>query len=91
MSYTVHVMISGKVQGVYFREQTKKQAAALEITGWVRNTDDGRVEAIFEGEREKVEQMVDWCQTGPAQATVKEVISIPMETSVNCNVFEIKD
>jgi len=91
MLYTVHVMISGKVQGVYFREQTKEQAAALGINGWVRNTEDGRVEAIFEGERDKVEKLVDWCHTGPPLASVKEVISIPLETSVNCTVFEIKE
>jgi acylphosphatase len=91
MSYTVHVIISGKVQGVYFREQTKEQAALLGVTGWVRNTEDGRVEAIFEGERDKVEKLVDWCHTGPSLANVKEVISIPLETAVNSTVFEIKD
>ena len=91
MSYTVHVMISGKVQGVNFREQIKEQAELLGITGWVRNTEDGRVEAIFEGERDRVEKLVDWCNTGPPLANVKEVISIPLETAVNCAVFEIKD
>jgi len=90
MAYTVHVMISGIVQGVWFRASTKKQAEALGVTGWVRNTEDGRVEAIFEGEKDKVEQLITWCHTGPPHSKVKHVTVIPMKTTIGCKTFSIK-
>lgn len=77
MNIRVHVFISGKVQGVFFRSSTKRQAEGLGITGWVRNLADGRVEAIFEGEKEDVEQMVQWCRKGPGYARVEGVDAIP--------------
>lgn len=90
MTYTVHVMISGIVQGVWFRASTKRQADLLGITGWIRNTDDGRVEGIFEGEKESVEKLVEWCHTGPPLSRVKKVVVIPMSTKVGCPTFAIK-
>jgi len=60
-----HVFISGRVQGVWFRAHTREKAEELGISGWVRNLPDGRVEAVFEGEDEKVDEMVKWCHRGP--------------------------
>ena len=73
MNIRVYVLVSGKVQGVFFRASTKKRADELHLTGWVRNLDDGRVEAVFEGEQEKVDNMVEWCRKGPNYADVKDV------------------
>ena len=69
----VHVYISGRVQGVFFRAETQRVAQGFNITGWVRNMADGRVEAVFEGKDENVDKMLDWCHTGPPAARVKEV------------------
>jgi acylphosphatase len=65
-----HVYASGLVQGVFFRDTCARQAHQLGVTGWVRNRRDGRVEAVFEGEAEAVERMVDWCRHGPSRAIV---------------------
>ena len=61
------------MQGVFFRAQTRDRAASLELAGWVRNNPDGSVEAVFEGERDRVESMVDWCRRGPPHAHVDDV------------------
>jgi len=65
MKTNVHVIISGRVQGVWFRASAKQTAEQLGLTGWVRNTADGNVEAIFEGEEDIVKEMIDWCHCGP--------------------------
>lgn len=70
MNSRVHVFVSGKVQGVFFRSSTKNMAEKLGLCGWVRNLADGRVEAIFEGNKETVEKMVEWCRKGPEYARV---------------------
>lgn len=68
-----HVAISGRVQGVCFRMYTDAQARALGLTGWVRNRYDGTVEAVFEGEEQDVDAMVQWCHHGPRLAHVARV------------------
>ncbi len=68
-----HVIIHGLVQGVYFRASTREEAARLGLTGWVRNLPDGSVEAVFEGEKKKVEEIVGWCHKGPSGARVSKV------------------
>ena len=68
-----HVWIAGRVQGVAFRAYTIEEAAAKEVTGWVRNSPDGRVEAVCEGERTAVEAMIAWCRKGPPAARVSSV------------------
>ena len=73
MNTRVHVFISGKVQGVFFRSSTKDRADELNLTGWVRNLADGRVEAVFEGEEGNVEKMAQWCRKGPEYARVNDV------------------
>ena len=69
----VHVLISGMVQGVCFRYETRRQAQARGLNGWVRNRYDGKVEAVFEGPEEMVDDMVRWCHKGPAGAVVRSV------------------
>ena len=68
-----HVFVHGAVQGVFFRVETRDRSRSLGVGGWVRNTDDGSVEAVFEGEDELVESMVSWCGHGPRGALVDEV------------------
>jgi acylphosphatase len=68
-----HVFISGMVQGVFFRQETRQQAENLGVTGWVRNLYDGRVEAVFEGEEEDVKALVDFCRKGPRGAVITNV------------------
>jgi acylphosphatase len=68
-----HVFVSGRVQGVYYRANTRDTAQERGVDGWVKNLDDGRVEAVFEGDRDAVESMVEWCHDGSPQATVEEV------------------
>lgn len=68
-----HVRISGRVQGVFFRACTVDEATANGVAGWVRNSSDGRVEAVFEGEKSAVEAMIAWCRKGPPAARVSAV------------------
>ncbi len=68
-----HVFVSGMVQGVFFRVETRHEATKRNVTGWVRNTHDGKVEAIFEGQKEAVEKMINFCRKGPAAARVTDV------------------
>ena len=69
----VHIFVSGRVQDVFFRENTRKKAEELTINGWVRNLPDGRLEAVFEGEKEKVEEMIEWTKKGPIISRVDGV------------------
>ena len=68
-----HVFISGRVQGVYFREYTRREAEKVGVKGWVRNLWDGRVEAVFEGPPDAVRHMVRWCHRGSPRARVERV------------------
>jgi acylphosphatase len=68
-----HVLISGRVQGVFFRVETRREALKRKIVGWVRNTIDGKVEAVFEGKKEDVKKMIDFCRKGPSNANVTGV------------------
>lgn len=67
------VIVSGRVQGVFFRASAREEAERRSLGGWVRNLRDGRVEAVFEGEDKAVDEMVDWCRTGPPSAVVTDV------------------
>jgi len=68
-----HVFVSGRVQGVYYRATTRDTARERGVDGWVRNLDDGRVEAVFEGPEADVESMLEWCHTGSPKARVDDV------------------
>ena len=67
------VVVRGSVQGVFFRTETRDRARSLGVAGWVRNVPDGTVEAVFEGNDEKVDSMVEWCRRGPSGAGVDDV------------------
>ncbi|MCL2288954.1 MAG: acylphosphatase [Candidatus Bathyarchaeota archaeon] len=69
----VHVYVTGKVQGVFFRQNIKRQAQSRGVYGWVSNLSDGRVEAVFEGKEALVNEVVDYCCHGPSFAKVERV------------------
>ncbi|GAA0456844.1 acylphosphatase [Halococcus dombrowskii] len=68
-----HVFVSGRVQGVAYRANTRDTAREIDVDGWVQNLDDGRVEAVFEGKEGDVERMVEWCHNGSPAAEVESV------------------
>ncbi len=69
----VHALIKGRVQGVFFRAETRREAIQLGVKGWARNTWGSDVEAVFEGEEEAVKRMIAWCHKGPPAAVVEKV------------------
>ncbi|MCO7239872.1 acylphosphatase [Aeromicrobium sp. CnD17-E] len=69
-----HVVVSGRVQGVFYRASLEQEAHAAGVAGWVRNRVDGTVEAVLEGERAAVERVLAWCRQGPARAEVADVV-----------------
>jgi acylphosphatase len=73
----MRVRVRGRVQGVFFRAETRARAESLGLAGWVRNASDGSVEAVFEGESERVDSMVEWCRRGPGGAIVDDVEAVP--------------
>ena len=73
MNYRAHAYISGRVQGVSFRYYTYHEALKRGLRGWVRNLNDGRVEAVFEGEKDAIENVLEWSQDGPPAASVSDV------------------
>jgi acylphosphatase len=85
----LHVYISGRVQGVFFRAHTQEKAQSLNLGGWVRNRSDGSVEAVFEGDDQDVDAMLRWCKTGPPHAIVKDVRSVEEPASGSYNAFKI--
>ncbi len=84
-----HVIISGMVQGVFFRYETREMARNFGLTGWVKNRWDGRVEAVLEGEESAVEQMVQWCHRGPSLAHIDKVEVISEEYRGEFDTFYI--
>jgi acylphosphatase len=73
MKVRAHVFVSGRVQGVFFRSETKRKANSYGVKGWARNLPDGRVEAVFEGEEEAVRALAEFCRCGPPGARVTNV------------------
>lgn len=69
----VHIFVSGTVQGVFYRSNTRKKAKELGIKGWVRNLYDGRVEVTAEGEEEDLKKFIEWCKKGPELAFVENI------------------
>lgn len=69
----IHAWISGKVQGVFYRESTEYWAKNLDLKGWIRNTDDGRVELIVEGPEDRIKKFMKWCEKGPVAAKVVNI------------------
>ena len=85
----MRVLVSGTVQGVWFRESTRAEADRLGVAGWVRNLADGRVEAVFEGPALGVEAMVAWCHRGPKAASVERVQAEPEEPQGERGPFRV--
>jgi acylphosphatase len=84
-----HVFIEGRVQGVFYRFWAKEEAEKLGLTGWVRNTEDGKVEAVFQGKKEKVEKMIEKCHKGSHLADVKNLDINWEELNNNFTNFEV--
>ena len=83
----VHAFVSGRVQGVAFRQSTRQQARRLHLVGWVRNLRDGRVEVWAQGPREDVDALVDWLWIGPLSAKVTGVLSDEVKPDRNLQDF----
>ncbi|GAB7008310.1 acylphosphatase [Halorubrum trueperi] len=84
-----HVYVTGRVQGVYYRATTRDAAQEKDVDGWVRNLDDGRVEAVFEGPEDAVRELVAWCETGSRAAEVEDV-SAEYEEPEGLDGFEVR-
>lgn len=85
---TLHLTIKGKVQGVFFRATAKKIAEKLNIRGWIKNTDEGNVEAMISGDEKQIEEFIKWCGQGPEKAKVEDVIVTP-EKEITFIDFEV--
>jgi len=85
-----HIFVSGKVQGVFFRAKTRGKALELGLTGWVKNLSDGRVEAVFEGEKAQVEQILEWAKSGPPGAKIEALEPIFEAYKAEFSDFEVK-
>jgi len=88
--YKVRLLISGRVQGVYFRVFTRKKALQLGVKGYTRNTTDGQVEIVAVAEEHTLEQFIKWCHKGPITARVEQVTLVPIETDEVFTGFEIR-
>ncbi len=90
MKVRCHIFVSGRVQGVFFRAFTKEKAKSLGLKGWVKNTDDGRVEVLVEGEKEKIEKLIEHLKKGPMLAKVEAVDADWQEFEGEFEDFQIK-
>ncbi len=84
------VLVSGLVQGVGYRHSTYRRALELGLRGWVRNLPDGKVEAVFQGDRATIERMIAWCRRGPALARVDQVSADWQPASNDLDDFQIR-
>jgi len=84
-----HVTITGEVQGVFFRESARRKATEAGVAGWITNRSDGRVEAVFEGPAEAVEDLVEFCREGPTAATVED-IEVQTEEPESLSGFDVR-
>ena len=85
----VRIYVSGKVQGVYYRQNTLQKAQELGIFGWVRNLSDGRVESVMEGSKVNIDKILAWCKQGPPDAKVEEVKFIDEPYKNEFSTFDI--
>jgi len=84
-----HIFVTGRVHGVFFRENTRERANSFGITGWIKNIDDDQVEAVLEGNREKVENIIQWAGKGPMLARVTKIDVRWEEYKGEYNNFEV--
>jgi acylphosphatase len=85
----IHLLISGKVQGVCYRIEAKQKAIELGLKGWVKNTTDGKVEIMAEGKEDKLREMIDWCRNGSSMAVVDKIETERVEAEKKFDKFEI--
>lgn len=85
----IHLLISGKVQGVFYRANAKRKAEELNLKGWVKNALDGKVEIMAEGEKDRLKEMIKWCYDGSSGAVVDKVEAEWMECEKKFDKFEI--
>lgn len=90
MTVRAHIFISGRVQGVFFRSETRREAKKRGVKGWVRNLPDGRVEAVFEGEEKSVKELIEFCKHGPPGARVTNVEILWESPTGEFRDFEIR-
>ncbi len=85
----VHLIIEGRVQGVWFRESTRLRATELDIKGWVKNKKDGSVEIVAEGPDENMHKFIDWCHDGPPYAVVTRLTQTAQEFKSEFSSFNV--
>ncbi len=85
-----HLIVTGRVQGVFFRAETQRAARRMGVNGWVRNRSDGSVEAVAEGARDDVTRLVEWCRTGSPNASVQRVDVTWDDFQAAFNDFEVR-
>jgi acylphosphatase len=90
MKTRAHMFVSGRVQGVFFRSETKHKAESRNVKGWIRNLPDGRVEAVFEGEEEAVKALIEVCKRGPSGARITNVDLRWENFTGEFDVFKVK-
>ncbi|MDH5460129.1 MAG: acylphosphatase [Candidatus Bathyarchaeota archaeon] len=90
MRVRAHVFVSGRVQGVFFRSETRYEAKKCGVKGWVRNLPDGRLEAVFEGEEENVKKLIEFCRRGPRGARVTGIDVVWEKYSGEFKDFEMR-
>ena len=85
---TIHLLIKGEVQGVFYRATAKKIADKLRVTGWIKNREDDDVEAMVTGSQQQLDEFTVWCRRGPEKAKVEDVLVTP-ENETSFNDFEV--
>ncbi len=90
MKSRARVFVSGLVQGVFFRSHTREKAREMGLKGWVRNLPDGKVEAVFEGEKDMIARILEWCRKGPPHARVTDVRIVWEEFRGEFEAFEVR-
>ncbi len=91
MTNSLKIIISGKVQGVFFREFIKKAAEERSVVGWIRNRADGKVEGVLVGRKKALEQLIERCAGGPKKATVTKIELKEVDAQEHYQGFEIRD
>ena len=86
----IHIFVTGRVQGVFFRQSTRVIAIKNNVNGWVSNLDDGRVEIVAEGQKQNIENLVNWCKTGPANSRVDEFELLDENYTDEFENFEVR-
>jgi len=90
MQTRIHAIVSGKVQGVFYRASTQNEAKKLDLTGFVRNLSDGTVEMEVQGNLEAIDRLLDWCRLGPPDSQVTRITSKVISRIPNEGIFEIR-